>query len=213
MFSGPIVWRGFIYTLLMMVGKLCCGIWLLPYASPLRAVQRMVKRLVALGTRRSGTIAPGGQCAGTGQPSPPAPEAPQENKPDNKSQKDGSLEPDPPSPPQAAQPAASSDRTAAGLPVSVYPACILALSMVARGEIGYLISAVAESSGMFGRESRRADEPSDLFLVVTWAITLCTVIGPVSVGLLVRRVKMLESRSGRGSQEGRREVLGIWGVS
>ncbi|KAH8890040.1 sodium/hydrogen exchanger family protein [Thozetella sp. PMI_491] len=212
MFSGPIVWRGFIYTLLMIAGKLCCGIWLLSYASPLRTVQRVVKKLSSLSMRRPKTIAPGGQCVGTGQTSPAASPAPQEEKLD-KGRTDGSGGPNSQNPPQAVQPAASADYAAADMPVSVYPACILALSMVARGEIGYLISAVAESSGMFGRESRGVDEPSDLFLVVTWAITLCTIIGPVSVGLLVRRVKKLESRSGRGPQEGRRKVLGIWGVS
>jgi len=71
--------------------------------------------------------------------------------------------------------------------------------MVARGEIGFLISAVAEGSGILSAEQ---------FLIVTWAIILCTLVGPVAVGLLVRRVKSLEARA----PHIRAQVLGAWGV-
>ncbi|KDN63019.1 putative sodium/hydrogen exchanger family protein [Colletotrichum sublineola] len=79
------------------------------------------------------------------------------------------------------------------MPVSIYPACILGFAMVARGEIGYLISALAESTGVFSGRSGAQDELSEMFLIVTWAITLCTIVGPVCVGLLVNRVKRLET--------------------
>ncbi|KAF3763468.1 hypothetical protein M406DRAFT_48582 [Cryphonectria parasitica EP155] len=96
--------------------------------------------------------------------------------------------------------------------VSLYPAYIVALAMIARGEIGYLISALAESSGTFGR-GVDADEPSELFLIVTWAITLCTILGPIGVGLLVSRVRRLEENGKKGQQPARMEILGAWGVS
>ncbi|GKT87576.1 sodium/hydrogen exchanger family protein [Colletotrichum tofieldiae] len=99
------------------------------------------------------------------------------------------------------------------MPVSVYPACILGFAMVARGEIGYLISALAESTGIFSGGSGSPDQPSEMFLIVTWAITLCTIIGPICVGLLVNRVKRLETQSGKGTNGGRRNVLGAWGVN
>lgn len=87
---------------------------------------------------------------------------------------------------------------------------MIGLGMVARGEIGFLIAALAESKGVFGRPPN--DQPSELFLIVTWAISLCTVIGPICVGLLVNRVNQLEMRSQQRSGEGKRNVLGAWGV-
>jgi len=90
-------------------------------------------------------------------------------------------------------------------PLSLYPAAILGLAMVARGEIGFLISSLAESNGIFSSGGNE-----QVFLIVTWAIVLCTLIGPVCVGLLVRRVKTLErERVGRGDG---RYVLGVWGL-
>ena len=90
-------------------------------------------------------------------------------------------------------------------PLSLYPASILGIAMVARGEIGFLISAIAESNGTFGSSSTG---DSEIFLIVTWAIVLCTIIGPLGVGLLVRRVRRLESCKGKGTKD----VLGVWGV-
>ncbi|ORY31422.1 Sodium/hydrogen exchanger family-domain-containing protein [Naematelia encephala] len=59
-------------------------------------------------------------------------------------------------------------------------AVFLGLAMVARGEIGLLISQIAyhTSQPLF-------DE--DEFLIVTWAIVICTIIGPVGVGLSISR--------------------------
>ena len=82
--------------------------------------------------------------------------------------------------------------------------------MVARGEIGFLISSVAESNGVFGSSSD--EESSELFLVVTWAILLCTLFGPVAVGTMVRRVKRLQNEE-RTRQTGKADPLGVWGVT
>jgi len=84
--------------------------------------------------------------------------------------------------------------------------------MVSRGEIGFLISSVAQSNGIFdsaagGNEDD--DAISITFLVVTWGIFLCTIIGPLTVGLLVRRVKRLSEKS---RSVGARDALGVWGV-
>jgi hypothetical protein len=88
--------------------------------------------------------------------------------------------------------------------ISLYPATILGFAMVARGEIGFLISAVAESNGILGNED--ADGSSEIFITVTWAILLCTFIGPIAVGLTVRRLKSLARAAGPG----RRDVVGSW---
>lgn len=93
-------------------------------------------------------------------------------------------------------------------PLSLYPASILGIAMVARGEIGFLISSTAQSQGLFSRVTAEGVLNDDIFLVVTWAILLCTVVGPLGVGLLVRRVKRLE----KDRAAVRLSPLGVWGV-
>lgn len=59
-------------------------------------------------------------------------------------------------------------------------AAFLGLAMVARGEVGLLIAQIGYTeSGLLSEEG---------FLVVLWAILLNTVVGPVGVGVLVKRV-------------------------
>lgn len=86
--------------------------------------------------------------------------------------------------------------------------------MMARGEVGFLIAALAQSRGIFAAQNEesgiREDGGSTIYLVVVWAISLCTLIGPVSVGLLVRRVKKLQLQ--RQERSGGEDPLGIWGV-
>ncbi|TQN64961.1 Na(+)/H(+)-K(+) antiporter GerN [Colletotrichum shisoi] len=216
MFSGPIVWRGFVYTIPMMVGKMLCGLWLLPFASPLQTVQRVAAKVSGASKKQSKKFAPGTQCAGTGtDASPNSGETRPQRDHQQHQQEEGQASEvplQPFSPPQAANTPknASPDPE---MPVSVYPACILGFAMVARCEIGYLISALAESTGIFSGGTGAPDQPSELFLMVTWAITLCTIIGPIGVGLLVNRVKRLEMQSGKGTSGGGRNVLGAWGLN
>jgi Kef-type K+ transport system membrane component KefB len=72
-------------------------------------------------------------------------------------------------------------------------ASIIAFAMVARGEIGYLIASLSQSSGTLRLQHRDGtvieDSGEEIFLVIIWAVTLCTIAGPVSVGVLVRRFK------------------------
>jgi hypothetical protein len=78
---------------------------------------------------------------------------------------------------------------------SFQAALLLSVAMTTRGEIGFLIAAVAQSSGIL--------VPTDIYLVVMWAIVLCTLAGPVGVGIIVRRLaKMPPAR--------RNQILGIW---
>ena len=89
--------------------------------------------------------------------------------------------------------------------LSLYPCAILGLAMVSRGEIGFLISLLLQGNGIFS-----TDGDDQVFLIVTWAIVLCTMIGPIGVGLLVRQVRKLEkAEEEHGSG---RDVLGVWGV-
>lgn len=70
---------------------------------------------------------------------------------------------------------------------SLWPvATLLGSAMVARGEISLLIVNVA-------REASPQLMPDDLFYLTVWATLLCTIIGPVAVGLIV---KSLERQGG-----------------
>lgn len=79
--------------------------------------------------------------------------------------------------------------------------------MVARGEIGYLIASLAESQGIFSNGN--TGQPSEIYLVVIWAISICTLVGPIAVGTLVKRVKKLQQA--KENQDGP-DPLGAWGI-
>ncbi|RTE78321.1 hypothetical protein BHE90_007232 [Fusarium euwallaceae] len=207
LFSGPVAWRGIIYTVLMTISKLACGIWLMSFSSPLQSLQHIAQRLAAVCKRNSKPLVPGAQCADPDsttrdRSTPLEPTQEQEAVP---------LEPLTDTNTRPVTPELRNSMPKPEKALSLYPACIVGLGMVARGEIGFLIAALAESKGVFGRPPN--GEPSELFLIVTWAISLCTVIGPICVGLLVNRVKQLEAGSRKSRGEGKRNVLGAWGVS
>jgi len=75
----------------------------------------------------------------------------------------------------------------------VYPALLLGMAMTTRGEIGFLIAAVAQTAGVI--------TPEEVYLVINWGIVLCTLMGPIGVGIIVRRIEKV----------GKEEVLGGWG--
>jgi hypothetical protein len=83
--------------------------------------------------------------------------------------------------------------------------------MTARGEIGFLISSIAESNGVYST-SQTKGKSSDNFLVVTWAIMLCTILGPLAVGILVKRVRQLQQGVEKQGRVVRGDVLGVWGL-
>jgi hypothetical protein len=72
------------------------------------------------------------------------------------------------------------------------PAGLLGLALVARGEIGVLIATVASSPphDVLGAEA---------YLEAIWAILLCTILGPLAVGILARH-------------QGDRIMKGPWGT-
>lgn len=197
MFRGAIVWRGIVYTVLMILAKVVCGLWLVRLSvAPSKTVRRVIK---ALRLRPVPHIW-GNKSAHTATPSP---NIATEERTARGSDAIASTQ------------ATSRERTTSlnpPKPLSIHPPLILALAMCARGEIGFLISGVAESNGIFSRSGSSSSEPSDIFLVVTWAIVLCTIIGPLGVGLSVRRVKKLQVRKNKQQEGTGRDVLGVWGV-
>jgi hypothetical protein len=184
MFRGAIVWRGVVYAVLMSFAKLVCGLWLvrLP-VSPGKTAGSSILSKVRLPWVPQ-------WCGKSDRPAPLA----QAGATSARSRPTDS---------------SRSSEGEAPKPLSLHPPLILAFAMCARGEIGFLISGVAESQGVFGESG---GEPTDMFLVVTWAIVLCTVAGPLAVGLSVRRVKELQAHKNRQQEGAGRDVLGVWGV-
>ncbi|PTD09277.1 hypothetical protein FCULG_00007539 [Fusarium culmorum] len=209
LFSGPIVWRGIIYTVLMAIAKLVCGLWLVSFSNPFQVLMQLIQKHTPKFKQSPKGLVPGAQCTDNSFP------ATSQNR-DSAAQRpeERDVVPLEPLPNSNTTQIAAQVRNSIPEPeksLSLYPACIVGIGMMARGEIGYLISALAESKGIFGRLPD--GQPSDLFLIVTWAISLCTVIGPISVGLIVNRVRQLENGSRKARGESKRNVLGDWGVS
>lgn len=86
--------------------------------------------------------------------------------------------------------------------------------MISRGEIGFLIASIAESKGIFANTSSSRNtaqgDRSEIYLIVIWAVVLCTFIGPISVGTLARRLKKLQTEG--HARPATIDPLGIWGV-
>ena len=203
-FSGPIVWRGLVYFVLMLLAKLLTGLWLVRLKAPNLKIpyprKQAWRRWTCWGTAlaaqentgpiiepKDQSLASEDKAKGTEGGSQPAKvEAPQSST------------------------TPSNERPMQTKPLSLYPASILGFAMVSRGEIGFLIASVGQSKGIFSEESSqgKTETSSDLFLIVIWAITLCTIVGPVSVGILVKRVRRLQA----GSSARPNDPLGSWGV-
>ena len=97
------------------------------------------------------------------------------------------------------------------------PAAIIALAMVARGEIGFLIASLSSSAGTLTVRSAASTNPDTaatsqgVFLVIIWAVVLCTLLGPVGVGITVRKLMHSQRNSSDASaSEVRMLVLGRW---
>ncbi|KAJ5389794.1 uncharacterized protein N7496_000862 [Penicillium cataractarum] len=206
MFQGQVVWRGIVYTILMALAKIVTGIWLLPITiSPVSGMMKL-KRAVKI---------PITWCASHRRQEHER-QVPGRSKKGKKTTDPsrGSTSTQTSQQPSGAEvrPSTLSENNAPGKQTrSLYPASIVGLAMIARGEIGYLIASVAETGGLFAQPDKDTNNGnSEIYLVVVWAITLCTIIGPICVGTLVKRVKSLQAQR---SQSGSPDPLGLWGVS
>lgn len=205
LFTGAIVWRGIVYTVLMIIGKLACGFWLVRFSGlPSLPVPALFKKFKLDHTEKSANT--------------------QSLTSTNKKRKRQAVHPtdvsapsptDAPSATAAGQTQANTSkklsRSKIPKPKSLYPPMMLGSAMVARGEIGFLISSLAESTGIF---SSGPDGSSELFLVVAWAVLLCTIVGPLSIGVMTKRVRRLQRREREGgARAGKEDPLGMWGVA
>ncbi|KAJ5605484.1 hypothetical protein N7510_008265 [Penicillium lagena] len=222
MFQGRVVWRGIIYAILMVFGKLVTGLWLVRFSlrPTLNLMSRATKpfsyvyffcasRISTKRKQKRKTTHPAKQRQSfRGHTTDP-----QNNNADQQDR--GAIIMSPAgSPGQFELPSASenyapNEGPSASLPPkpkSLYPPSILGLAMVARGEVGYLIASLGQSKGIFSSES--SEDFGEIYLVILWAISICTLIGPISVGALVKRVKKLQ----RTQNDSDVNPLGIWGI-
>ncbi|KAJ5993436.1 hypothetical protein N7451_009160 [Penicillium sp. IBT 35674x] len=222
MFKGSVVWRGIIYALLMMFGKLITGIWLVrfsfrPLCSLTNGLKRPFSRIrffcIPTKTGKDQKDKRHGQVESPTQSSKEGIASDSQSDAQNAKAKDRG-------PPDNQNPAGhhvsqkeshatlrqSSTGTFPPKPRSLYPPSILGLAMVARGEIGYLIASLAQSQSMFG--TGPSGGISEIYLVIIWAISICTLIGPICVGTLVKRVKKLQEIRGDSGPD----PLGVWGI-
>ncbi|TGJ80604.1 hypothetical protein E0Z10_g8160 [Xylaria hypoxylon] len=214
LFVGEVVWRGIIYSILMIIGKLVCGLWLVRFPISISEALRSVVSFPAskydqiVSKIRSWSFRPITKSRVANEPQ--SNESPSTQTTSMElSMPRSSLGPPPTD--RASSSSSNPELAAPPKPLSLYPAAALGCAMVARGEIGFLISSTAESEGVFRRADEDPSKASTLFLIVTWAIFLCTILGPLCTGLLVRRVKKLEIAT-EASRGGSQSVLGVWGV-
>ncbi|KAK9461515.1 Sodium/hydrogen exchanger family-domain-containing protein [Lipomyces oligophaga] len=198
MLRGAIIWKGLVYASLMIIAKLVCGLWLLKFSMSTTFVKRVISWMK--GSKISYLFS---QTSKFNSSLPP-----EFSETDPEPLQDQILEI---SEVNQRTPSAEHIESVESKSRSIYPASILGWAMVARGEIGFLISSVGEANEIF-RQNPKSQQSSDIFLVVTWAIVLCTIVGPLAVGLLVRRVNKLQGSKGRENTQIRGDVLGKWGA-
>ncbi|KAK6544016.1 hypothetical protein TWF694_000730 [Orbilia ellipsospora] len=240
MFGGDIVWKGIVYSLLMIIGKLVTGVWILLADVPFKATKVYSKIRRAKNIKEdtkskvSDTKHTNGDASSPNQSGSSSDSSTTTQLPETEQITD---EITPASHQRAADSAPrepigtskrrSSEKAAPNEtpkpPVSIYPSLIVGLAMVARGEIAFLIASIASANGIFnspqedtssGVGSSKGDD--SLYLIVIWAAVICTVVGPIGVGLLVRRVGRLEGKKTQYGSDGGgtgRRVMGEWDVT
>ncbi|KAK2814469.1 hypothetical protein FQN49_008176 [Arthroderma sp. PD_2] len=218
MFRGEIVWKGIIFSILMLFGKVVTGGWLIRWNIywPKVYIPKSIHSIImepASCFKRTSKERESGKKASTRITN--AVKLRSRGLEDRK-KRDGNTVPGHPvqeasnlgcsPPPESSSPASSKiDK-----PLSLYPAAMLGTAMTSRGEIGFLIASLAETTGLFASRSEARTGSSKIYLIVTWAIVLCTVIGPLSIGMLTKRVRRLQSE--RERTPGANDPLGPWGV-
>lgn len=158
MFTGRLIWRGIVYSLIMFASKCFCGLWLLNFSLIFKVSQtkkRDDKELSSLRTELDLEQKSNVEDTGTNESN-----------------------------------------------YHILPSLLLGLCMVPRGEIGFLISSLAESKGVFSN-NHPVPLGSDQYVVVTWAVVFCTFIAPIIIGFLIKRIKNLEKTT--------HNPLGKWG--
>jgi Kef-type K+ transport system membrane component KefB len=76
-------------------------------------------------------------------------------------------------------------------------ALLVGFAMISRGEIGFLIASLSQSSGTLTLRQRNgvgsSSSGEEIFLVIVWAVVICTIAGPIGVGIIVRKLRKGEN--------------------
>ena len=204
MFNREILWHGIVYAILMFFGKFLTGLWLVCLSLP------SWKPIIPKGLRSLACSS----CTGVTRKSPAEgvrtieSHVLQTQAVPAKSSDTGA-----PTVSAIPRPVPQSPVEKIKKPLSLYPAAMIGTAMTARGEIGFLIASIAETNGFFtssGPTATPHGDSSEIYLVVVWAIVLCTIVGPLGVGLLVKRVRKLQRE--REDIPDRVDPLGVWTV-
>ncbi|KAI9739313.1 MAG: hypothetical protein M1834_007526 [Cirrosporium novae-zelandiae] len=205
MFTKNIIWRSVIYAILMHLGKLMTALWLIRFSVSLPSAQKFLNIVTRfpkwccwLPKKWQAPLSPSKQ---EPQQDVNAGELHPRKVSSSPEHSQSTISHVQPTPQQIRRPII-------GKPRSLYPASILGSAMVSRGEIGFLIASLAETTGIFSSDPLSSGN-SKTYLVVIWAIVLCTITGPITVGTLVKRVNRLQRER---QNNGGVDPLGSWGV-
>ena len=200
LFHGPVVWRGMVYTVLMVLGKCATSVWLFAFPVLNKFISK-VKTKIPQSNRNA-------QADKVPTQSPPrSAHPPSQIFPDSEMTSKSIISDDfdtshnPPIIHRNTILAMNYDNphTAKTSQKYIYAVLLLSFAMTTRGEIGFLIAAVGQSIDILA--------PEDVYLVVIWAVILCTLLGSIGVGIVVFFIKKAAVRLRVGPSE----ILGVWG--
>ncbi|KAJ1021940.1 hypothetical protein NDA16_003702 [Ustilago loliicola] len=170
MFEGKTVWRGVIFAGLMALAKACAGSWVL-LADVIE--QKLSDRTSVKQQQKSREEA---EQASNNAAAHAATSFEMQPR-----QEQASCSPASPNSAGGVAMATSLSSSSTPLPLEkplVWPAALfLGTALMSRGEIGFLIMNIANQGGLIGQQA---------FNVGIWAITLNTLAGPMSIGILMR---------------------------
>nr|VWP00575.1 Tea4 [Ganoderma boninense] len=185
LWKPTILWRGIVYSVLMAFAKLAVGIPILLYPVALSFVHMARKKLrkpfSQLGAEISQFLHPMiPPLIGCSLPS----SMPRSSSPIDHARPDDDTAHNRADSPQCPPVPTHQKSTFGGLTASIPAAVFMGTAMVSRGEIGLLIAQLARGNNSSGEKGLLGDEA---FLVCIWAILLCTLVGPIGTGIVVRR--------------------------
>lgn len=189
LWQPTVIWRGVIYSVLMTLAKLAVGLPILLYPAALSffyVAHKNLRRLVSqLGTRISRILHATLHRLRVHTRLYSTPTIPPASVPDHARTDSEKVDIRAGSnqfehPPIHVSQKSTLGHVTASTPASVF----MGVAMVSRGEIGLLIAQLARGSGSSGENGLLGDEA---FSVCIWAILLCTLVGPIGTGIVVRR--------------------------
>jgi hypothetical protein len=199
LFHGPVVWRGMVYTVLMALGKCATSVWLFAFPVLNKFINKVRTKMPQSNRNGQADNVPT-------QISPRSVHPPSQVFPDSEMASKSIISDDldtsnPPIIQRNTILAMNYDNPDTGKTSQkyIYAVLLLSFAMTTRGEIGFLIAAVGQSIDILA--------PEEVYLVVIWAVILCTLLGSIGVGIVVFFIKKAAARLRVGPSE----ILGIWG--